>query len=210
MRKTVFGFMVAGGCLGLLASCGGNTSKESSQAAMEQQLGQFVAESEKENPTLYLRLVSSEQTDSSTVYLAKSLKGTDTIGLQIEVMKDIEAGLFADEAVKEDKGFRTGAIKFTSVGKLSDNFVGALGEVYKLPVGGGMVQGTLSPLAFSSNKKAVDLSGNDTYSFKMFLENGVGEPAEIFAKLDLYKRTFEFIARDTTQYDRIVAAFEGK
>src|SRR5690606_6783377 len=97
-----------------------------------------------------------------------------------------------------------------SIGAESDRFVQAVADLYKQPVEGGMTSSTLLPLVFSSNKKNVDLNSNQTYTFKLFFENELGDEAEAFAVLDLYKRLFELRAKDATHYKRVLAAFQGK
>ncbi len=192
-----------------LTSCGGSSNKDGKAAADGAMLGQFVG-NDTDNPSLYLYLADTKETDSTVVYTAKSLHETDTVGMQIEVSKNIPAGVAADGHPDEKDGFKTGVIKFVTIGGQSDAFVKALGQVYKSPVQGGMATSAIVPLVFSSNKQAVDLSKNATYSFKLFLSNSAGEEAEAFVILDLYRRLFELKARDTTQFPRLVSAFEQK
>ncbi|WDF69880.1 hypothetical protein PQ465_05760 [Sphingobacterium oryzagri] len=196
----------------LFASCGNPSSSdkktENADKSAAKELGQFVGAGT-DNPSIYFYLQDTHETDSSVVYIAKSLHKQDTVGLQIEVAKNIPAGVTADGAPDDKVGFQTGSIKFSSLGKESDAFVAALGELYKIPAKGGMGSSTITPLVFSSNKKAVDLSNNSTYSFKLFFANSAGAEAEVFGILDLYRRLFELKARDASQYERILSAFEG-
>ncbi|MFD1769054.1 hypothetical protein [Sphingobacterium suaedae] len=212
MKTTLFPAVIFIGLGGILCGCGNNSKTEDkSQQAKQltQNIGQYIVNSDTENPSVYLSLVDSKETDSSMVYVAKSLRNRDTIGLQIEVVKNIPAGLYPDGNPNNEKGFTSGAIKFSSIGSESDNFIQALGGLYKHSVKGGMTEVTLLPLVFSSNKKNIDLKKNGTYTFKLFFNNSAGAEAEVFAVLDLYKRLFEFRAKDSTQYERILAAFQG-
>ncbi|GHE23134.1 hypothetical protein [Sphingobacterium griseoflavum] len=191
----------------LQSSCNNASNKASKTAGAEKTLGQFVG-NDSDNPSLYLYLADTHETDSSVIYLAKSLHETDTVGLQIEVSKNIPAGVGADGNPDEKDGFKNGVIKFSTIGRPSDAFVQALSKAYKSPVEGGMTTSPILPLVFSSNKQPVDLSKNSTYSFKLFLSNRAGAEAEAFAILDLYRRLFELKARDTSQFDRLVSAFQ--
>lgn len=190
-----------------LSSCGGSSNKDGKDATDGVTLGQFVG-NDADNPSFYLYLADTEETDTTVVYTAKSLHDADTVGMKIEVSKNIPAGVGADGNPDEKDGFKTGVIKFATIGSQSDAFVKALGQVYKSPAQSGMATSAIEPLVFSSNKQAVDLSKNATYSFKLFMNNSVGAEAEVFVILDLYRRLFELKARDTTQFPRLVAAFQ--
>lgn len=159
---------------------------------------------------LFLRFTEETSTDSSMVYTTKSLFDKDTVGLKIEVLKDIKPGLRSDGNVDEKKGFVRGSIKLSSIGGESDAFLKALGTMFKLPTSGKMTDSVILPTVFSSNKEVVDLSKSGTYSFKLFLDNSVGEPAELFAVVDTYRKSFELSEKDSTFRNRIIAAFEGK
>lgn len=159
---------------------------------------------------LFLRFTDEVSTDSSMVYTTKSLFDKDTVGLKIEVLKNIKPGLKSDGTVDEKAGFARGSIKISSVGAQSDAFVTALGTMFKLPTSGKMTSQVILPTVFSSNKGAVDLSESATYSFKLFLDNGSGQPAEVFAVVDTYRKSFELSEKDSTFRSQIIAAFEGK
>lgn len=196
----------------VLIGCGNNqtSNQNTTEDAMLANLGQYVAPSATENPAVFLSLVRSTETDSSVVYIAKSLHDQDTIGLQIEVNKDIQAGVYADGEVNEERGFSQGTIKFSTIGEESNRFVAALAAAYKQAAGKGMTSSTLQPHVFSSNKTVVDLTDNGTYSFKLSFENSLGEGAEVFATLDLFRRAFEFRAKDVEQHSLILSAFIGE
>lgn len=190
----------------------GNSQKGNENAtedALTANLAQFVATSTTDNPAIYLSLVKSTETDSSMVYIGKSLNDKDTLGLQLEITKNIPAGVFEDGNVNDEKAFQEGAIKFSSVGEESNRFVKAVADLYEQPVDNGMTDAILEPLVFSSNKTVVDLTGNGTYAFKLFFANSLGEEAEIFAELNLYNRSFKMWAKDAEQYPRILSAFTG-
>ncbi len=194
----------------VFSSCGNSTKNEGSTKKDDVTIGQYHIPSATENPSFYLSLVQSSQTDSSVVFVAKSLREADTIGMQIEILKHLPAGVTVEGLPDEENGFKMGAIKFSSIGKYSDQLVAAMAHMYKLPDTQGMTTATLAPLVFSSNNKAADLTKNGTYTFKLFLENQIGPEAEAFVVVDTYKRLFEFRAKDSTQYKPIVSAFQGE
>lgn len=212
MKNTVLKMATVALLASVLTGCGNNqtSSENATEDAMLANLGQYVAASATENPAIFLSLVRSTETDSSVVYVAKALRDQDTIGVQIEVNKDIPAGVYADGEVNEEKGFTQGTIKFSSIGEESDSFVAALAAAYEQPVGDDMTSSTLQPHVFSSNKTVVDLTSNGTYSFKLSFENELGEGGEVFATLDLFRRAFEFRAKDTAQHPLILSAFTGE
>jgi len=189
------------------AGCNGNAGKDQ-RAVLERNLEPYVLNHGVENPSIYLSLVETTETDSTYSYLAKALNGKDTIGLRIEVRNDIPAGILPDGRPDEANGFVRGGIRFRSIGEGSDNFVKALGDLYDRPTSERMADSVIAPMVFSSNKTAVDLSKHSTYIFKIFLDSHTAEEAEVFATLDTYKGLFEFRAKDAAQYGRIIAAFE--
>ncbi len=196
----------------VLVACNGQGSGEKAGQASktDENLSEFYVADGRPTPTAYLSLVDAVKTDSSMIYTAKSLNEKDTIGFKLEVINGVNAGVFLDGTINHDKGYTAGALKFSSIGKTSDNFVSALSGLYDVPSSGIMANKALLPLVFSSNKKNVDLTSTDTYTFKLFFDNKKAEEGQAFAVLDLYKRLFELRARDSTQYERIIAAFEGK
>ena len=158
---------------------------------------------------LFLGFTNEFETDSSKIYVCKSLYGTDTVGLQVEVLKNIQPGI-NNEGNPIEAGFAKGSIRLASIGAESNHFVGALGQLFKLPTDATMSSTAIVPTVFSSNKGVVELNNQNTYSFKLFLDNGLGEPAEMYAVLDLYRRAFELSEKESVYRPGIIAAFEGK
>jgi len=190
----------------LLASCGNSTD---SQKSTEPTLATFTNNKEADRQQLFLRIVDEAKTDSSVVYVAKSVFEQDTVGLQVEVLHGIKPGVNGQgQPVQE--GFVEGAIKLSSIGAESDALVKALASIFKTSSAGTMSSSVILPTVFSSNTVEVDLDKKSTYSFKLFLPNTVGEPAEVFATLDLYKRSFEIGEKDASYRAQIISAFEGK
>lgn len=190
----------------LFASCGNSTD---SQKSTEPTLATFTNNKEADRQQLFLRIVDEAKTDSSVVYVAKSVFEQDTVGLQVEVLNGIKPGVNGQgQPIQE--GFVEGAIKLSSIGAESDALVKALASIFKTSSAGTMSSSVILPTVFSSNTVEVDLDKKSTYSFKLFLPNTVGEPAEVFVTLDLYKRSFEIGEKDASYRAQIISAFEGK
>lgn len=201
-------------CLGLgsliIWSCNNNPTKTEGKTSQGHTIEKLTNYPEADKQQLFFRFVEEVSTDSSVVYTAKSIFEEDTVGLKVEVMKNIQPGINNSGQVDADKGFVEGSIKLSSIGAESDNFVKALGKMFKLPTEGKMTSDAVLPTVFSSNKDVVDLSKNGTYSFKLFFENAKGEPAEVFATVDTYRKAFEVTEKDSTFRIQLLSAFEGK
>lgn len=191
-------------------STNGNKTKEDGTDKTTPTIEQLSNYPDADKQQLFLRFTAESNTDSSIVYTAKSLFDKDTVGLKIEVLKNIKPGLRNDGTVDEEIGFVKGSIKLSSLGAQSDAFVKALGTIFKVPTSGKMTDEIILPTVFSSNKVAVDLNRSATYSFKLFLENSVGQPAELFSVVDTYRKSFELSEKDSTFRKQIISAFEGK
>lgn len=192
----------------ILTSC--NNSSTDKQKTSERTLEVLTNDVNATKQQFFLRLVDEQQTDSSVIYNAKSVFEDDTVGLQVEILKNIEAGVTSDGKIDESKGFVKGSIKLSSIGVYSDNLVKALGTIFQLPSSGKMTNQTIDPLVFSSNKVSVDLAKQGTYSFKLFLDNSVGTEAELFAVVDTYRKSFEMSEKDSTFRAHLISAFEGQ
>lgn len=198
------------GLLALLlsASCNNssNTTDSANQAIVLQQL---TPDKNAERINLFLGFTDVVETDSSVIYTAKSLFNADTVGLKAEVLKNIKPGINNDGQPTID-GFLNGVVKLSSIGTESDNFVKALSTLYAIPVTGGMTTEVLLPTVFSSNKVVADLSKPTTYTFKMFLDNNQGEPAELSLALDLYRKGIDIGEYNPSFRAQTLSAFEGK
>lgn len=204
--KSLFGIGIL--AIALATSCN-NASKTTDNKNDSLTLKSLTNDTTAARVQLYLGFTNETETDSSKVFVCKSLYGTDTVGLQVEVLKNIQPGINNEGQPTKD-GFVDGNIKLTSIGTESNNLVTAIGQLFKLPTDGMMTTNTLLPTVFSSNKGVVEFNNQNTYSFKLFLNNGLGEPAEMFAVLDLYRRAFELSEKDPAYRPGIIAAFEGK
>lgn len=211
--KTMNFIFCAIGAVFLMASCNSSQQKNTGGNTVEElklDNRPFVNDPNADKFHFFLNIVDHQATDSSVVYTVKSLFETDTVGLQVEVLNNIPAGVTPQGQPDEENGFIQGAIKLSSIGTESDNLVKALEQIYGLEGTGKMTDATILPLVFSSNNEAVDLTKNTTYSFKLFIENTVGAEAEIFAVLDTYRKSFEISEKDDTFRAQLLSAFTGQ
>lgn len=210
----IFFFALAGTVL--ISACGGSSSKKDEKEKNDVEtydLGNrpFVNDPSAQEHRFFFNLVDSHSTDSSVVYTALSLFDNDTLGFDLEVLKDIPAGITAEGTPDEKNGFRIGSLKFIGIGHVSDNFVKALQEIYNMEGTGEMRKDTIQPMVFSSNTEPVDLNrtGASTYSFKIFFDNNLGTEAEVFSVLDLYRKSFEITEKDASFRANFLSAFTG-
>jgi len=160
------------------------------------------------NPTyITLRLLDRTDQETTVSYAAKGLFNEDTVGLIVEVDKNIPAGISFDGKVDEKAGFKTGSIKFIRSGEESDRFVAALGEIWNVNGVTRMKTQPIQPLVFSSNRAEVNLDKSSTYSFKLFFGADAPVPGEVFFTLDTYKKTVEFQEKDAVYRSQIVRTF---
>ncbi|SEK18171.1 hypothetical protein [Parapedobacter koreensis] len=160
-----------------------------------------------ENPTsIFLTLLDKTVNATTISYVAKGIYKNDTVGLLIEVDKDIPAGINADGSVNEAAGFKKGAIKFIKSGAESDRFVAALGELWQVNDVAAM-KSAIEPLVFSSNKKAFNEDKPSTNNFKLFFDEEAPIPGELFFTLDTYKHLVQFQEKNAQYRSQIVHAF---
>lgn len=191
--------------IALLSSCN-NASTSGESNGETTKLVPIVRNSE--NPSsIFLGLVDKVEGDTSISYVAKGLYQDDTVGFIVEVGKTIPAGINSDGSVNEKDGFKMGAITFKKSGVESDLFVSALGQLWQVSGIDKMKTEPIQPLAFSSNKKPVNLDKSSTYSFKLFFDKNSSDPGEIFFTFDTYKRSIEFQEKDAKYRSTIAHAF---
>lgn len=192
----------------LVACTSRNNTNDSKESVDGLPLKQVINNKELANQHFYLSFTEQQETDTSIVYLVKSLFEDDTVGLQIEVNKDIQPGIDKDGKPTVD-GFTQGNIRISSIGIESDNFLKALSSTFDIPSTNKMTEKSIIPTAFSSNSEVVDLNKPGTYRFKLFLDNSEGDPAEVFAVLDTYRKIFELSEKDSSYRKLLISAFEG-
>lgn len=185
-----------------------NSPNESKESVDGLPLKQMINNKDLVNHHLYLSFTDIAETDTSVLYTVRSLFNEDTVGLKIELKKDIQPGINKDGQPTAE-GFTQGNIRISSIGTESDNFLNALSEIFDLPSSEKMTENTLLPTVFSSNNEVVNLNKAGTYSFKLFFDNSKGEPAEIFAVVDTYRKIFELSEKDSSYRSLLISAFEG-
>lgn len=200
-------FVLGAIALFLSTSCGNSTNTaESTKESIV--LQQFTTDRNAERINLFLGFTEETETDSSMIYIAKSLFDTDTVGLKVEVLKDIQPGINSEGRPVEN-GFVKGVIKLSSIGVESDNLVKALSSLYKIPVSGGMTNEVILPTVFSSNMNVVDLSKPSAYSFKLFLDNPKGEVSELSFTVDTYRKGIDIGEYNPSFREYTISAFQG-
>lgn len=160
-----------------------------------------------ENPSsIILNLTDRTDSDNLVSFLAKGLYLDDTVGFMVEVSKNIPAGINDDGSVNEQEGFKKGSITFKRSGTESDRFLSGLAKLWQVGDADKMKSDPIQPMAFFSNKKAINLDKASTSSFKLFFDDTSADPGEIFFTVDTYKRTIEFQERDAAHRSAIVHA----
>lgn len=191
----------------LFTSCN-NPSQEKKEDT--QGVISLVHNKEAEKQTFRFELSESAETDSSIVYRAISLFEEDTVGLEIEVLKFITAGVTYEGHVDEENGFKKGTIRFRTLGEESDNYVESVSGLFKEESSGQMTEETLEPLVFSSNNQDIELPQSGTFSFKLFFDNSYGAEAEMFAVLDTHQSVFELSEKDEVFRKNFLSALTGE
>ena len=155
MKIAAFFSAVFSVCI-LMTNCG-NPSKDGSNTSTGPSIQQLVNDTTSAKHTFFLRFMDQQETDTSIIYTAKSLYHKDTVGLNVEVMKNIAAGIDANGQPDENLGFQTGSIRLSSIGNQSDALVTSMASLFNIePRTRKMTTSTITPLVFSSNKHTVD------------------------------------------------------
>lgn len=201
--------IIAMGVISMFAFQACNTTPEG-EDSNQRRLTQLTNNEKAEKLALFLRLSEETVTDTSIVYIGKALVNEDTVGMKIEVLKNIPAGITAEGTPDQENGFSNETIRFSSIGAQSDALVKYLSDIFELNSSGQMTKETIQPLTFSSNKQPIELPSQGTYSFKLFLENKAGDEAEVFAVLDTYKSGFELTEKDASYRQNLLSALTGE
>lgn len=154
---------------------------------------------------IYLRIAEITEADTAYLYSVRGLFDNDTLGFIVSLDREIAPGINEDGTVR-DEGFRAGSVKFLRSGEESDQFIAALAQLWGLDelMDKGFSTEPVVPLAFSSNKGAVDQTKPTTNSFKLFFDPDAEEPGEIFFTVDLYRRGVELHEKDAEYREAIV------
>lgn len=145
---------------------------------------------------VYLKIVSEVETDTSRIYIAKGLHKGVQVGLQIEIKSNIGAGI-VDGSIDGASGFAKNGVCLQSIGEESDNFIQAMGELYKVRGANSFTKQPMSLTVFSLNAKAVDLNEKDYYKLKLFFEDADEELyAELFLNINTQIKEIELHEKD--------------
>ena len=145
---------------------------------------------------IFLTVTADTKTTTGHRYIAKGMYHGKVVGLQIEISGSIGAGI-VDGRPGVASGFLKDAVRFTSIGRESDELVKALAGLYKQPAGKGFTKTVVSATVFSLNDKAVDLDKKDQYKLKLFF-GGDNEQlyAELFMNVNTEKGEIELNEKD--------------
>ena len=189
----------------LAVSCGNPSNTGSDQSDT---MPLFEITNNPENAqNITLRLVERVDNDSTITYVARGLYETDTVGFNVEMSRQIAAGINSDGSVNEDAGFTTGTITFVRSGPESDRFATVLAALWNINDVSGMKAEPVTPLVFSSNRIDVDYDQSFTYSFKLFFAPDAPVPGEVFFTFDTFKKTINFQEKGEQYRSQIAHSF---
>lgn len=174
-------------------------------------IGKVVLESIDSRPSqdtgyvdIFLKTVLTTVTDSSYIYVAKGFYNKKTVGLQVEVMNNIGAGI-TDGTINAKKGFYANGVHITSLGIESDSFVKALAGLYGLSTNRSFSDRPIYVSVFSLNEIDADLAKDDYYMFKLFFEdNNEDLYSEIFMNVNTKSGEIEFFEKDPEFREQLI------
>ena len=157
---------------------------------------------------IFLQITNDVKSDGSHVYTGQGMYKSKIVGIKIELASNIPHGITPDGEVNSKTGFVRNGLRLSSIGQESDELVGALSELYKVPSNKVFSKNIISATAFSLNQKVADLDKSDYYKFKLFFnENGnEDEYAEIYLNINTGERIIEIHEKDPEYRTAIINA----
>ena len=157
----------------------------------------------------FLHIIERKDDNDWISFLCKGLYNGETVGLEVLVRKNMEAGLLPTDEVNQEAFYRDG-ICFYSIGLESDNLIKALSNLYEFPTDKAFLASITGAMTFSLNQVDVDLTKREKYNFKMFF-NDDSETAycEMFCNIDLEKMIVEFHEKDEEYRENLIRTFSG-
>ncbi|WP_338841173.1 hypothetical protein [Flavobacterium ginsenosidimutans] len=160
---------------------------------------------------VFFKIVSEERRKESLVYVAKGLSGSKVVGLKFEIKSDLPRGIDSHGNLDAKNGFIYNAIKISSIGKESDEFLKSISRLYKFPTGKKFTSMTLSPTAFSLNKTVFKAENLGYYKFKLFFRDGENDKEEDYCELyfnvNTKEKTIELLEKDHDYRESVLKAF---
>jgi|GEM_PF-857728 len=163
---------------------------------------------------VFLKIVSEEKIKDSYVYIAKGLSKSKVVGLKFEIKSNLPNGINSDGSLDAKNGFIRNAIKISSIGEESDEFLKAISKLYGFPTDKKFINSTLSPTAFSLNKSIVEVEKLGYYKFKLFFRDGENDKeedyCELFFNINTNEKTIEFFEKDSEYRKSLIKAFTNE
>jgi len=158
---------------------------------------------------VFLKIIDKTNNENSVIFTCQGLYNGFTLGLKVEVKKNMEAGLLASGEINRDAFYRNG-ISLLSIGVESNVFLRALSELYNFPTTKPFIDKITNAMAFSLNESDVDLAKSEKYNFKLFFnDESETHYCEIFCNIDLAKGIIEFHEKDHEYRENIIKSFAG-
>jgi len=132
-------------------------------------------------------------------------------GLKFHIKTGIKAGVYKNQGrLNPAEGIMQDAVRISTLGEESDNFVQLLSRLYGYPTQTKFTTSTIRSTAFSLNEEDL-LFQPQVYKFKLFFQ-GVEEEmyAELFLVLDLIHNRIELNEKDESYRKCIINFFTGE
>lgn len=157
---------------------------------------------------IFLRITEETKTDSSHIYIAKGLYKKKVIGLKFEVKSNMPNGITPEGEINSKSGIIYQAVKINSIGKESDDFVNALGELYSFPTTKEFTKKQLVATAFSLNREETELAKSGYYKFKLFFEEeNESLYAELYFNINTNEKIIELHEKDQDYREPLIKVF---
>jgi hypothetical protein len=170
-----------------------------------------VTEQEEGFQDFFLKIVSEEKIKDSYVYIAKGLFNSKVVGLKFEIISNLPSGIDSDGNLDAKNGFIRNAIKISSIGKESDEFLKAISKLYRFPTNKKFSNSTLSPTAFSLNRSRVEVQKLGYYKFKLFFKDSENDKeedyCELYFNINTEEKIIELFEKDNEYRKSIIRAF---
>lgn len=158
---------------------------------------------------IFLKITDRKEKNESVIYIAKGLYKGKVVGLKVEVLKNMMAGLLPSGEVNQNAFYRDG-IRFFSIGNESDELVKALSNLYQFPTIKSFPESIVGAMTFSLNEIPVDLKNNEHYKFKLFFQdNSEDLYCEMYCNLDLLDGVIELHEKDEEYRENIIKTFSN-
>lgn len=158
---------------------------------------------------IFLKITEQIENENSVTYTAKGLYNEQTVGILIEVIKNMEPGLLPSGEINQEAFYRDG-IKLYSIGEQSNLLLKALSTLYQFPTNKTFSTAIEGAMTFSLNEISVDLKKKEHYKFKLFFHDDSEELyCEMFCNIDLVGGNIELHEKDEDYRENIIKTLAG-